>query len=149
LDLFFLFYSDHLFILFVCQEMLLWLVGLAVVVAALLHYLIWKDADPAALKPSDFKWNPDDLGTSAPAPGVHLRIFASRTQPNLTPPSCPPPQEEKQDVPTREKIAIVGAGFCGLGIAGAFTVSAIATSCVRMWLMCGALCHLTIATVHM
>jgi hypothetical protein len=128
LDLFFLFYSDHLFILFVCQEMLLWLVGLAVVVAALLHYLIWKDADPAALKPSDFKWNPDNLGTYLLS-GAGC-IFASRTQHNLTPLSCPPPQEEKQDVPTREKIAIVGAGFCGLGIAGAFTVSAIATSCV-------------------
>lgn len=31
--------------------------------------------------------------------------------------------EEKQEVPTREKIAVVGAGFCGLGIAGAFTVN--------------------------
>lgn len=69
--------------------MLWWAVGLGAVVLVL-YYLMWKDADPSSLKPSDFKWNPDNL-------------------------------EEKQEVPTREKIAVVGAGFCGLGIAGAFT----------------------------
>lgn len=43
--------------------MLWWAVGLGAV-ALVLYYLIWKDADPASLKPSDFKWNPDNLGTS-------------------------------------------------------------------------------------
>ncbi len=39
-----------------------WAVALGAV-ALVLYYLMWKDADPASLKPSDFKWNPDNLGT--------------------------------------------------------------------------------------
>jgi hypothetical protein len=53
------------------------------VVLLTLYFLLWKDADPARLKPSDFEWNPDTLGTNPPcissySPQFHpLEILAT------------------------------------------------------------------------
>jgi hypothetical protein len=103
------------------SSMLWWAVGLGAVVLVL-YYLMWKDADPSSLKPSDFKWNPDNLGTS-PANASTKRLILFDPCSSLVCTFHAVHAEEKQEVPTREKIAVVGAGFCGLGIAGAFTVN--------------------------